>query len=115
MTRSVNNHAQEILSIARPVRVSLIFIQRALRGSIQARKLCSQSLQTLPSGSTGKGVAGESWYSENQRACPCSIFLPTAQKQAHQEQNRCAKQGVNWSGYCRSGTPDHSPKRQCPL
>jgi hypothetical protein len=28
----VNNHAQEILSIARPVRVSLIFIQRALCG-----------------------------------------------------------------------------------
>ena len=29
----MNNHAQEILSIARPVRVSLIFIQRALCGS----------------------------------------------------------------------------------
>ena len=32
LTRAVNKHAQEILSIARPVRVSLIFIQRALCG-----------------------------------------------------------------------------------
>ena len=33
LTRAVNKHAQEILSIARPVRVSLIFIQRALCAS----------------------------------------------------------------------------------
>jgi hypothetical protein len=30
---------------------------------LEARKLCSQSLQTLPSVSTGKGVAGEPVFS----------------------------------------------------
>jgi hypothetical protein len=69
----VNNHAQEILSIARPVRVSFIFIQRALRGSTEARKLCSQSLQTLPSASTAKGVAGEPVFIMPNRFWSCSI------------------------------------------
>jgi hypothetical protein len=48
LTRSVNKHAQEILSIARPVRVSLIFIQRALCGPTPMPPPPNQNSCTAP-------------------------------------------------------------------